>query len=202
MVIREDAGSLTFPAAGDKETGMRIRLWISFCAIVLALTFTARPALAGDGSVTVPFHQDPATISDICAFPVYFEDLSTHLFMTTWPDTTVRISGPSRTRVTNTETGKTRTINTTATIWDRPNSDGSRTVTATGNSLFFFQTGDLGAGRAGVLWWIRGRFVETITIDNTGKFHLISYSSRGKVTDMCKALGSGRGHDDGGDGDD
>jgi hypothetical protein len=135
-----------------------------------------------------PVIQDPVTFraGDVCSFAVHLENVRGGQTQTTYANGLVRFTGSLWTRVTNLETGKSITINSSGPATLTTNSDGTVTVKATGPTLFFFFAGDLGPGRDGALLRMTGLVVEVVSADF---MHLISFTHpHGTTEDLCRTL--------------
>src|SRR5262245_61521678 len=157
-------------------------LSIATSAMLLAVAAAASAA----GPIREPLPSSDLNLTGVCQFPVLLHAARNTQTLSTFPDGTMFVRGGFATTATNTLTGKTIDISSTSgpvTIVTNP--DGTTSVKGTGQNIFYFFAGDLGAGKPPALLLLDGLTTELIDATFT---HVLSFEHHGRTTDLCALL--------------
>ena len=155
----------------------------------IAVLCLATPATAGPTRVPAP--AGAADLPDFfCGFAIHAEFPKNNEYSLIYSDaggtvTHTRTTGALAVTLTNSSNGHTHTFNISGPGDLVPNADGSTTLTATGNWIFFFAPGQLGVGSPGSMVTSTGR---TVLWTAANGFDQEIRSHTGTMSDVCAML--------------
>jgi hypothetical protein len=158
-------------------------------AVAIAMVCLATPATAGPTRIPAP--AGAVDLPDIfCGFGVHAEFPKNKEYSLIYSDaggtvTHIRTTGALAVTLTNASNGHTHTFNISGPGDLVPNTDGSTTLTATGNWIFFFAPGQLGVGSPGSMVTFTGR---TVLWTAANGFDQEIRSRTGTMSDVCATL--------------
>lgn len=151
---------------------------------VLALSLSSVQLALGAGPTRDPAPFDPITFPAglVCAFPVRVEPARNGATLKAYANGRILVTGAFVARATNVVSGKSITFNNSGAVTLTPNADGSLSIDARGQLLFFFFAEDLGGAR---LLRTTGLIQETLSANNvvTAFTH-----SGGAEENLCETL--------------
>jgi len=157
--------------------------------VATAMLCLAAPATAGPTRVPAP--AAAVDLPDIfCGFAIHAEFPKNNEYSLIYSDaggtiTHTRTTGALAVTLTNASNGHTHTFNISGPGDLVPNADGSTTLTATGNWIFFFAPGQLGVGSPGAMVTFTGR---TVLWTAANGFDQEIRSHTGTMSDVCAIL--------------
>jgi hypothetical protein len=165
---------------------MRTRLFATAGLAVTALALAVAPAAMGAPPEREPLPpSDPFVIEDVCAFPVYLEELVNRGTITRFSDGRETITGTLKIRLTNLDQpAKSRVLNISGPAHFVPTSDGGVVLKGTGRWLWFFLPGELGEGTPGMMILLSGQARLTISTEGELSFTVVG----GRSQDVCELL--------------
>jgi hypothetical protein len=147
-------------------------------ALVIPVASATRPV-----KEFLPF--EGATLPGICPFAVQIDVLANKEYSKTFSSGRMLVTGVLKIRLTNLESEKAIVANISGQGVFRFHEDGSLTLHAHGNWLFFFFPGQLGPGEPGRMFLNSGR-----VILNSGPEGDEISKRTGHMRDVCAALAS------------
>jgi hypothetical protein len=165
---------------------MRIHRAASVGLAVVASALAVAPGALAQRPEREPLPPaDPFVIEDVCAFPVYLEELVNRTKLTRFPDGREKITGALKIRLTNLDRpAKTRVFNISGPAHFLPTPDGGVILRGTGRWLWFFAPGELGEGTPGMMMLLSGQARLTISPEGDLSFTVVS----GRAQNVCNLL--------------
>ena len=161
---------------------------LSILVVALALALASTALAAPPTRTPVPSGPLEFPAGLVCPFPVLLEVVENSQVIKTFADGRQIVTGHFVTRVTNLDTGEAVIRRNSGPIFITPNGDGTVTVKGTGQTIFYFFPGDLGAGEPGALLFMTGLVVETLPADFSA---ILSFKHVGGTTEnLCITLAS------------
>lgn len=156
---------------------------LASAAAIAAAAMLLVPAALADGPVREPLGDLNITFAagETCTFAVKVETLRNSATVKTFPDGHIVTTGNLVWRLTNVETGKSRTFNVAGPVSLFFNEDGTARLVGRGPLIWFLFEGDVGG--PGIIH-TKGRFEGTVDEN----FLLTSFNHHGTITDLCAAL--------------
>ena len=159
------------------------RILVILCVLGLAsLTFVLAASAGKPDRFFLP--TSDTVLSGPCSFDVNYEVLGNKEYGIAFSDGRLLITGSFKVRLTNLSSSKSLDVNISGPGIIRFGDDGSLSVTAWGNWLFFFLPGMFGPGTPGQLLLTSG--LTTEVLDANG--NVVSWNPPNKTTDACALL--------------
>lgn len=160
------------------------RILVIACVLALVSLTFAFAASAGKPDRSFLFTDD-MVLSGPCSFDVDYKVLDNKEYGTAFSDGRFLVTGTFKVRLTNlSDTSKSLDVNISGPGVFRFGNDGSLSITAWGNWLFYFNPGMLGPGSPGELLLTSG--LTTEVLDANG--NVASWNPPKQTTDACALL--------------
>jgi hypothetical protein len=159
----------------------------TFAAAAVAL-LVAAPMATAEKPFKAPILNEPLTLTGVCDFTVQGEPIGAqNQKVIVFSDGRTVFNGQLTIRVWNAnDPSKAWEGTASGPVYLLPNADGSLTVKGTGVNLWYFFAGDLGPGKPGALFLVKG--LSTEQFDANGNLVQGSFAHNGSIQNLCTTL--------------